>query len=71
MQGFTAIVRGGVMTREEKKMIQTRLSEVLRLNDRRKHKEIDEAVRQLKDDIARPDKKYYGINQTTWNTTNR
>ena len=53
------------------KQIQSRLSEILRLLDRKKIQEADEAIRQLKDDIARPDKKYYDTSPTVWNITNR
>ena len=59
------------MQESEKKMLQTRLGEIYRLVERGNKDNTLEAITQLKDDIARPDKKYYDINQTTWNTTNR
>ena len=40
------------------KELEARLSEILRLLDRKKYSETYDAIKQLKDDIARPDRKW-------------
>ncbi len=46
--------------------LQARLTEFIRLLERRKLQDLEEAIRQTKDDIARPDRKTYNPNEIDW-----
>ena len=54
------------MNDKEKKMLQTRLGEIYRLVERGNKDNTLEAIMQLKDDIARPDKKFYNPKEIDW-----